>query len=215
METHSTIILTSLLSLVDKLKSLSSLFPPEASTELIIASVQSLREKLGMRLIPEEIQKSFAASLDRLLKEREEIDRKVKDEIQSTYFELDVEKEMMLKVPSVKKNAHPGENIFNEGENGTEAYIVTKGEVEIFRKLGNRKIILATLGPRAIVGDMSLIDNQPRMGSAKALKRTELVIISQESLTVCLERLGQNDQVLRQIMGVLVKRARGQARSAE
>jgi hypothetical protein len=92
METHSTIILTSLLSLVDKLKSLSSLFPPEASTELIIASVQSLREKLGMRLIPEEIQKSFAASLDRLLKEREEIDRKAKDEIQSTYFELDVEK---------------------------------------------------------------------------------------------------------------------------
>ena len=92
METHSTIILTSLLSLVDKLKSLSSLFPPEASTELIIASVQSLRKKLGMRLIPKEIQKSFAASLDRLLKEREEIDRKAKDEIQSKYFELDVEK---------------------------------------------------------------------------------------------------------------------------
>jgi CRP-like cAMP-binding protein len=112
-----------------------------------------------MRLIPKEIQKSFAASLDRLLKEREEIDRKAKDEIQSTYFELDVEKEMMLKVPSVKKNAHPGENIFNEGENGTEAYIVTKGEVEIFRKLGNRKIILATLGPGAIVGEMSLVDN--------------------------------------------------------
>ena len=62
---------------------------------------------------------------------------------------------------------------------------------------------------------MSLIDNQPRMGSAKALKRTELVIISQESLTVRLEQLGQNGQVLRQIMGVLVKRARGQARSAE
>ena len=56
-----------------------------------------------MRLIPEEIQKSFAASLDRLLKEREEIDRKARDAIQSKYFELDVEKEMMLKVPSVKK----------------------------------------------------------------------------------------------------------------
>jgi hypothetical protein len=215
MDTHGAIILTSLLSLVEQLKSLSSLFPPEASTELLIESVEALREKLGMGLIPEEMQKSFAASLDRLLKEREEIDRKAKDEIRSAYFELDVEKEMMLKVPSVKKNADPGEIIFNEGESGTEAYIVTKGEVEIFRKLGNREIILATLGPGEIIGEMSLIDNQPRMASGRALANTELLTISQRNLSYRLEKIESNDVVLRRLLSVLVERARGYSRTAE
>ena len=105
--------------------------------------------------------------------------------------------------------------VFQEGDAGKEAYIVSSGEVEIYRQQDNTNVALAVLGSGAIIGEMSLIDNQPRMASAKALKRTELIIISQESLTIRLERLGQNDKVLCQIMGVLVKRARGQARSAE
>jgi len=53
------------------------------------------------------------------------------------------------------------------------------------------------------------------MASARALENTELLIISQENLSVRLNRLGQNDKVLRQVMDVLVERARGHARSAE
>jgi CRP/FNR family transcriptional regulator, cyclic AMP receptor protein len=114
-----------------------------------------------------------------------------------------------------KRIVEAGEMVFQEGEAGTEAYIVSSGEVEIYRQKNTTNVALAVLGPGAIIGEMSLIDDQPRMASAKALTRSELIIISQESLTVRLERLGQNDKVLRQIMGVLVKRARGQARSAE
>ena len=116
---------------------------------------------------------------------------------------------------SNKRTAETGDIIFNEGEEGTEAYIVSSGEVEIYRQSGNKELILAVLGQGSIIGEMSLIDNQPRMASARALENTELFIISQENLSVRLDRLGQNDKVLRQVMDVLVERARGHARSAE
>lgn len=215
MKNYSTVILTSLLSLIQLLKSLSSLFPPESSTELIIESVGALREKLGMGVIPEDMQKSFSKSLDRLLKEREAIKAAPKKKVQSKYFVLDEEKEAMLKVPSPRKNADAGDIIFNEGEEGTEAYIVIKGEVEIFRKIGNREIILATLGPGSIFGEMSLIDNQPRMASGRALSDTELLIISQRNLHYRIEKIGSNDQVLRRLLSVLVERARGYVKIAE
>jgi CRP-like cAMP-binding protein len=215
MKTYATVILTSLLGLVEQLKNLSSLFPSETSTELIIASVDALREKLGMGGIPEDMQKSFASSLDRLVKEREAADAASKNKNLAEYFAIDEEKEMMLKVPSVPKNASSGDILFNEGDNGTEAYIVKKGEVEIFRKLGNREIVLATLGPGSIIGEMSLIDNQPRMASGRALTNTELLTISQKNLHYRLEKVESNDQVLRRLLDVLVERARGYVRTAE
>jgi len=215
MKNYSTVILTSLLSLIQLLKSLSSLFPPESSTELIIESVGALRKKLGMGVIPEDMQKSFSKSLDRLLKEREAMEAAPKKKVQSKYFVLDEEKEAMLKVPSPRKNTDAGDIIFNEGEEGTEAYIVTKGEVEIFRKIGNREIILATLGPGSIFGEMSLIDNQPRMASGRALSDTELLIISQRNLHYRIEKIGSNDQVLRRLLSVLVDRARGYVQIAK
>ena len=116
---------------------------------------------------------------------------------------------------SNKRSAETSDIIFNEGEDGREAYIISSGKVEIYRQKGNKEMVLAVLGPGAIIGEMSLIDNQPRMASARALEGTELFIISQETLTVCLDRLGQSDKVLRQVVDVLVERARGQARSAE
>ncbi len=108
-----------------------------------------------------------------------------------------------------------GELIFKEGEFGEVAFLVVSGEVEIFRSSGNQERVLATVGLGEIIGEMSLIDSQARVASARALSDTQVSLISRQSLQQRLDRLEENDRVLRRLIGVLVDRVRGQASSPE
>ena len=108
-----------------------------------------------------------------------------------------------------------GELVFEEGEVGESAYLIVSGQVEIFRSSGNNERVLATLGRGEIIGEMSLIDSQPRMASARALEDTKVSIISRISLQQRLDRLEDKDRVLRRLIAVLVNRIRGRAPSPE
>ena len=66
-----------------------------------------------------------------------------------------------------------------------------------------------------MLGEMSLIDDQPRAASARASEDSLLVVLSKESLKIRLQRLEQTDKVLHRLMGVLVNRLRGMAKTAE
>lgn len=61
-----------------------------------------------------------------------------------------------------------GEIIFREGEDSDFAYIVESGTVEIFKRLKQGTVLLATLGPGEIFGEMGLLSDQPRSASAAA-----------------------------------------------
>ena len=116
-------------------------------------------------------------------------------------------------VSQVRQEIKAGELLFEEGEFGEVAYLVVSGEVEIFRSSGNQERVLATVGRGEIIGEMSLIDSQPRVASARALSDTQVSLISRQSLQQRLDRLEENDRVLRRLIGVLVDRVRGQASS--
>ena len=107
-----------------------------------------------------------------------------------------------------------GQILFEEGDAGTEAFLVVTGSVEIYRR-GAVDQTLATLGQGELLGEMSLIDDQPRAASARAAENTTLIVLSKDSLKVRLQRLEQTDKVLHRLMGVLVNRLRGMARTAE
>lgn len=69
-----------------------------------------------------------------------------------------------------------GEVIFREGDESSEAYRLLSGEVEISIATKSGPNILATLGPGAFFGEMSLIDDKPRSATAVAVTdcRTEV-----------------------------------------
>lgn len=67
----------------------------------------------------------------------------------------------------IKRFQH-GEIIFREGEESDFAYIVEQGTVEVFKRLRNGTVLLATLGPGEIFGEMGLISDLPRSASAAA-----------------------------------------------
>lgn len=100
-----------------------------------------------------------------------------------------------------------GQILFEEGDAGHEAYLISSGSIEIFRR-GAIDTVLATLGPGEILGEMSLIDDAPRAASARSGADTDLIVLSKDSLKKRLERLDQTDKVLRRLMDVLVNRLR-------
>lgn len=113
------------------------------------------------------------------------------------------------------ENFAAGNMLFEEGDPGDPAYLIKSGEVEIVRKFGNEELVLARLGRGEIFGEMSLIDNQPRMAGARIAEDAELAVITRENIESRLGRLAQSDMVIRRLIDVFVTRIRGEARLYE
>lgn len=80
-----------------------------------------------------------------------------------------------------------GEVLFREGEAGDNAYIIESGLVEISRRAGaSAEMIIGTAGVGEMVGEMALIDSQPRSATAKALKPTVLAVVPKEHFDAAL-----------------------------
>ena len=78
---------------------------------------------------------------------------------------------------SIKK----GSLLFVEGEPGELLYIIMSGSVEIIKKTkDNEKMVLATMGANDIVGEMSLIDSEPRTATARTSADSVLMITKQK-----------------------------------
>jgi CRP-like cAMP-binding protein len=68
-----------------------------------------------------------------------------------------------------------GTLIVDQGQTGREAFVVIEGDVDI--KRNGRKV--ATLGPGAVVGELSLLDHGPRTATAICVTDCTLLVIDQ------------------------------------
>lgn len=75
-----------------------------------------------------------------------------------------------------------GEDAFAEGSNGRDMYIICSGKVNIWRKNGGKKVILASLSEGESFGEMGLIRGTGRSAGATALEETVALRISYEKL---------------------------------
>jgi serine/threonine-protein kinase len=81
------------------------------------------------------------------------------------------------------------EFLMQEGEPGEEAYLITKGSVQVFKESGSSKVVLTTLHEGDIVGEMALITNDNRSASVKALEDTEVAVLTKQHLARNLKKL--------------------------
>jgi len=103
-----------------------------------------------------------------------------------------------------------GEKIFEEGEDGDKAYLIKSGEVKITKiAKDDYPRTIATVKVGNIIGEMALIDDQPRAASAIVLEKTEVLVISKEEFQ---KRLGKSDQVIGLLMQTFTNRLRQQAK---
>ncbi len=98
----------------------------------------------------------------------------------------------------------PGINIFRKGEAGDIAYIVMRGEVEIFTfKENNEPVFLAKVGRGQMFGEMSLLNNRTRTATAFTKDGAELLKIPHRFLQ---KKLGAVDPFVRYWVEYLANR---------
>jgi CRP-like cAMP-binding protein len=81
-----------------------------------------------------------------------------------------------------------GATIIHEGTTGSNAYLILSGSVEVFKKVGDEKLVLSRLAKGNIFGEMSLVDDKPRSATIVALEDTEVRILSRERFESMLEQ---------------------------
>ncbi len=100
----------------------------------------------------------------------------------------------------------PGHILMTQGENGTTAYIIERGRVEVnIRDVVGNKVVLADLGPGDIVGEMALITQEPRSANAIVLEESVLLQVTSSDFA---EGLRRTDGTFQTLVTVLTDRLR-------
>jgi signal transduction histidine kinase len=99
----------------------------------------------------------------------------------------------------------PGQELFPQGGTGDLAYVIREGEIEISRYSDGREIPLAVRGPGEVIGEMALLEEAPRMASARARTRSVLLAIGRRELE---QLLTSSPTAARSMLGTVMQRLR-------
>ena len=91
--------------------------------------------------------------------------------------------------------------MFSEGDYGDSMYIVVDGNVRIHK--GEHHIV--TLGKSTVLGEMALLDQEPRSADATAEAETTVLKIAQDGFY---ELMAGNSEIMQQIIKMLSGRIR-------
>lgn len=101
-----------------------------------------------------------------------------------------------------------GAPIFHEGESGSCAYLIERGQVQISKRMNGSPRTLAVLGPGELFGELAPIDGERRSATALALCETEVIPISRAQLD---SKIDEADP----LVGLLLRLVLGRLRSTQ
>ena len=95
----------------------------------------------------------------------------------------------------------PGETFIREGERGDSMYVIIEGEVRVHN--GDRTILL--LGPGKSVGELAVLDPEPRVASVTGISETHLFRIDGD---VFAEVMADRPEIAQGVIRALCQRVR-------
>lgn len=99
-----------------------------------------------------------------------------------------------------------GDVILRQGEHGECAYVIEQGQVEILIEKTNGLIHrVGTRGPGTVIGEMAIVDDEPRVATVKAVEDCTLLEISRGDFN---RRLKSADPVIQMIAQIILTRYR-------
>lgn len=100
-----------------------------------------------------------------------------------------------------------GTSIFKEGDRADAAYIVESGSVQIFKMVSGRKVVLGTIHPWGMFGELGLIDNSPRMAGAYVVEDATCMVVSKDSIERMLDNAPDALRILIQSLVQIIRTA--------
>jgi len=89
----------------------------------------------------------------------------------------------------VKKSFPKNTLLMSEGSRGESLYVVQQGKVKVFLcDPDGKEVILSILGPGDFIGEMALIDDEPRSAGVMTMEAVEFFIISKADFRNCLAK---------------------------
>lgn len=91
-----------------------------------------------------------------------------------------------------------GTVIFREGDVGDKAYMLQHGTVRIFKTVAGKKVTIGRVWPFQVFGELSMMDDSPRMAGAIADDDVTCLILEKDSIRAMMEQAppGLNNLVL-------------------
>ena len=77
--------------------------------------------------------------------------------------------------------------LMTEGDAGESMYVIRSGLIKVFvSDEEGKELVLYQKGPGTIIGDIALLDDEPRSASISTLEKTTVLMISKASFLQCL-----------------------------
>jgi len=133
--------------------------------------------------------------------------RSVSEILRGLPYFSDLEDELLDRVcvASDQIEIAPQQTIIEEKSHSEEMYVIVEGQLEVWKTGPTRNIVLATLGPGDVVGEMALLDKAPRTASVTSLTDSTLIRIPASAF----EDLITDSRVVRRMFHTVISRLRG------
>lgn len=89
-----------------------------------------------------------------------------------------------------------GQTIVQEGEAGSSVYIVTRGSVNVYSTIQNKRVDLATLHPSDFFGEIAFLTGKPRTATVAAAEATDLLEVAEQDLRDMIQKWPRIKEVL-------------------
>lgn len=108
----------------------------------------------------------------------------IKDFLRNVPLFEDLPEQELEHICSISRRVHlkDGELLFSEGDTGHSAYVIEEGALEIFKGSSPSEVLLAERQVGEVIGEIALLENTPRMASARAHGDTTLIEIKKEQI---------------------------------
>lgn len=107
----------------------------------------------------------------------------------------------------------PKEVLFRKGDPGNQLYGVLSGRLKVLATgRAGRELVFGVMGPGDVIGEIAMMDSEPRSASVVALETSELLTLHRRELIPFLE---QHPKVAIHLAGVLAGRVRRLSAYAE
>lgn len=112
-------------------------------------------------------------------------------------------------------NIAAGDLLFEEESRGDRAYVIQEGELEVVKRGADGEMLLAVRSEGEVIGEMALLEENPRMASVRARTDSTLFAITKEELDSLIESSPSAAQALFKTIMARWRSTQGKLRQSE